>query len=160
VKRYKFSPEYFFVTFLMMYYPICTPIIHFMTNTRQLQQTLKITFGVVPIVAGLDKFTNLLANWPAYLGNNLKGMLPFDPLVFMKVVGIIEIVAGIIVLARPLLGAYIVMAWLVCIALQLIAGGQYFDVAVRDLVMAVGAYTLAQLTKINSNELQANGSNR
>jgi len=65
-------------------------------------------------------------------------------------VGIIEIVAGIIVLLRPLIGAYIVMAWLVCIALQLIIGGHYFDVAVRDLVMAIGAYTLAQLTKINA----------
>lgn len=51
---------------------------------------------------------------------------------------------------RPLIGAYIVMAWLVCIALQLLIGGHYYDVAVRDLVMAVGAYTLAQLTKIQS----------
>ena len=67
---------------------------------------------------------------------------------FMKIVGIIEIAAGIIVLLRPLLGAYIVMAWLICIALQLIIGGHYYDVAVRDLVMAVGAYSLTQLTKL------------
>ena len=70
----------------------------------------------------------------------------------MKVVGIIEIVAGIIVLLRPLIGAYIVMAWLVCIALQLIIGGHFFDVAVRDLVMAVGAFTLAKLTMISGAE--------
>jgi hypothetical protein len=69
----------------------------------------------------------------------------------MKVVGVIEIAAGIIVLLRPLVGAYIVMGWLVLIALQLIAGGHYFDVAVRDLVMAIGAYTLAGLTRINAN---------
>jgi hypothetical protein len=119
-----------------------------MTTIRQLQTTLKLTFGIVPIVAGLDKFTNLLANWSDYLSSGIKGMLPVDALVFMKIVGIIEIAAGLIVLVRPLIGAYIVMAWLVCIAIQLIAGGHYFDVAVRDLVMAIGAYTLLQLTKM------------
>ena len=118
-----------------------------MATVKQLQNTLKLTFGIVPIVAGLDKFTNLLTNWSDYLGNN-KGMLPMDPMTFMKVVGIVEIVAGIIVLTRPLIGAYIVMAWLICIALQLLIGGHYFDVAVRDLVMAVGAYTLSQLTRM------------
>ena len=117
-----------------------------MATIKQLQGTLKLTFGIVPIVAGLDKFTNLLTQWADYLN---KSLIPFDPLVFMKVVGIVEIAAGIIVLVRPLIGAYIVMAWLICIALQLIAGGHYFDVAVRDLVMAIGAYTLAQLTKIS-----------
>jgi len=121
-----------------------------MASIQQLQNTLKFTFGFVPIVAGLDKFTNLLTNWSDYLGNNIRGMLPMDPLVFMKVVGIIEILAGLIVFIRPLLGAYIVMAWLVAIALQLIIGGHYFDVAVRDLVMAVGAFTLAQLTRITT----------
>jgi len=118
-----------------------------MVTIKQLQHTLKLTFGIVPIVAGLDKFTNLLTNWVDYLN---KSIIPFDPMTFMKIVGVIEIVAGIIVLVRPLIGAYIVMAWLVCIALQLLIGGHYYDVAVRDLVMAVGAYTLAQLTKIQS----------
>jgi len=75
-------------------------------------------------------------------------MLPVDPLLFMKIVGMIEIVSGIIVLVNPLKGAYIVMIWLICIALQLIISGQYLDVAVRDLVMAIGAYTLAQLTSL------------
>ena len=120
-----------------------------MASVKQLQNTLRLTFGIVPIVAGLDKFTNLLTNWVDYLGNN-REILPVDAMVFMKIVGIIEIVAGIIVLLRPLIGAYIVMAWLICIALQLIIGGHYFDVAVRDLVMAVGAYTLANLTKLNT----------
>lgn len=118
-----------------------------MATIRQLQQILKLTFGIVPIVAGLDKFTNLLTNWVDYLSNN-ENLIPFDPLTFMKIVGIVEIIAGIIVLVRPLIGAYIVMVWLICIALQLLIGGQYFDVAIRDLVMAVGAYTLAQLTRI------------
>ena len=121
-----------------------------MATLRQLQKTLQLTYGLVPVVAGLDKFTNLLADWPAYLSGNIRSLLPLDALVFMKVVGIIEIAAGIIVLLRPLVGAYIVMGWLVLIALQLIAGGHYFDVAVRDLVMAIGAFTLASLTKINA----------
>lgn len=117
-----------------------------MASLKQLQTTLKLTYGLVPIVAGLDKFTNLLTQWSDYLGNN-KSMVPMDPLTFMKIVGVIEIVAGILVLVRPLIGAYIVTIWLICIALELIVGGHYFDVAVRDLVMAIGAYTLANLTK-------------
>jgi uncharacterized membrane protein YphA (DoxX/SURF4 family) len=121
-----------------------------MASIKQLQTTLQLTFGIVPIVAGLDKFTNLLANWSDYLNNGIKGALPVDALVFMKIVGVIEIVAGIIVLLRPLIGAWIVMAWLICIALQLLAGGHYLDVAVRDLVMAIGAYTLVQLTKMTT----------
>jgi len=124
-----------------------------MATIKQLQNTLKLTFGIVPIVAGLDKFTNLLTNWVDYLGNN-KNMIPFDPMTFMKIVGVIEIIAGIIVLVRPLIGAYIVMAWLICIALQLLIGGHYYDVAVRDLVMAIGAYTLAQLTKMQLEKIK------
>ncbi|HWB93230.1 MAG TPA: hypothetical protein VG605_15310 [Puia sp.] len=120
-----------------------------MATIKQLQSTLKLTYGIVPIVAGLDKFTNLLTNWVDYLGNN-RSMIPFDALVFMKIVGIIEIIAGIITLVKPLIGAYIVMAWLILIALQLLIGGHYFDVAVRDLVMAIGAYTLGQLTRMES----------
>lgn len=120
-----------------------------MTTLPSLQKTLKLTFGIVPIVAGLDKFTNLLTNWADYLGNNAH-LLPVSPAIFMKLVGVIEIVAGLVVLVRPLVGAYIVMGWLICIALQLIAGGHYFDVAVRDLVMAIGAYSLAVLTKTTS----------
>ncbi len=119
-----------------------------MATVQSVQNILKLTYGLVPIVAGLDKFTNLLTNWADYLGNNV-GMLPMDAASFMKIVGVIEIVAGIIVLIRPLVGAYIVAAWLVCIALQLVIGGGYYDVAVRDLVMAIGAFSLAQLTKIS-----------
>jgi len=122
---------------------------YFMATVKQLSQTLRVTFGIVPIVAGLDKFTNLLTHWSDYLGNN-KSMLPMDPETFMKVVGVIEIIAGIIVFARTVVGAYIVMIWLICIAVQLIVGGHYFDVAVRDLVMAMGAYTLAQLAKMEA----------
>ncbi|MGE7776633.1 hypothetical protein ACQKLP_18040 [Chitinophaga sp. NPDC101104] len=118
-----------------------------MATIRQLQATLRLTYGLVPIVAGLDKFTNLLAQWSDYLGTNGR-LIPFDPAVFMKAVGIIEIIAGILVLAIPRIGAFVVMAWLLCIAAQLVVSGHYFDVAVRDIVMAIGAWTLAQLSKM------------
>jgi len=75
-------------------------------------------------------------------------MLPFSPHLFMQIVGVIEIIAGIIVLVRPAIGGYIVMAWLIGIALQLIASGKYFDVAVRDLVMSISALSLARLSRV------------
>lgn len=113
-----------------------------MNKVNQVQLLLKLTYGIVPIVAGFDKFTNLLTNWSNYL---FKGF-PIEPELFMKIVGIIEIIAGIIVFMRPVAGGYIVAVWLTCIALQLIFGGHYFDVAVRDLVMAIGALSLAMLS--------------
>jgi len=111
---------------------------------------LKLTYGIVPIVAGADKFTNILVDWDQYLHPAIADMLPFSPHAFMMIVGVIEIVAGIIVLARPAVGGLIVSAWLVLIALQLLAGGTYLDVAVRDLVMAIGAFSMARLAKIVS----------
>lgn len=120
-----------------------------MTGVQQLQKTLKLTFGMVPIVAGADKFTNLLTNWADYLGS-AKDIIPFASSTFMHIVGIIEIVAGILVFIRPLIGAYVVMAWLICIALELIVCTTFYDVAVRDLVMAISAYTLAQLTVLST----------
>lgn len=118
-----------------------------METTIALQRLLKITYGIVPIVAGLDKFPNFLTDWSSYLSPGIKSALPFDALIFMKIVGIIEIIAGILVFVKTVTGAYIVMAWLIAIAVQLLVGGHFFDVAVRDLVMAVGAYVLAQLSK-------------
>lgn len=108
---------------------------------------LKLTFGLVPIVAGLDKFTNLLTNWEQYLSPKMAGMLPLQPHAFMMVVGVIEIIAGVIVLLKPAVGGLVVAAWLTLIALTLISGGHYFDVAVRDLVMAVSAFSMTRLAK-------------
>ena len=112
------------------------------------QKILKFTYGIVPIVAGLDKFTNLLTNWEDYLSEPVLSILPFSAGTFMVIVGIIEIAAGVLVLLRPRIGAYVVMAWLIAIALTLVLGGKYFDVAVRDLVMAVGAFVLAKLSGV------------
>jgi uncharacterized membrane protein YphA (DoxX/SURF4 family) len=112
------------------------------------KKSLQITYGIVPIVAGIDKFTNLLVNWKDYLGPSITKMLPFSPGTFMSIVGVIEIIAGILVLRIPRIGAYVVAIWLVVISLTLITGTHYFDVAVRDLVMAAGAFALARLSAV------------
>lgn len=105
-------------------------------------------FGLVPIIAGLDKFTNLLARWEDYLNPMIPNMLHLAPHTFMLGVGVIEIVAGIIVFAKPRFGGFLVMAWLIAIAFQLILWGRFLDVAVRDLVMALaGALPLARLAR-------------
>lgn len=110
--------------------------------------TLKITFGVVPIVAGIDKFTELLVDWTTYLSPWAAAVLPFRPEVFMMIVGVIEIAAGVLVLSKfTRIGALVVSAWLVGIALNLITAG-YFDIAVRDLVMAVAAWRLARVALV------------
>jgi uncharacterized membrane protein YphA (DoxX/SURF4 family) len=119
-------------------------------EVHQVQTLLKFTYGLVPIVAGADKFINLLTNWEQYLSPLLKSTIPFSGHVFMMIVGVIEIIAGILVLIKPKVGALIVCAWLVLIALTLISGGNYFDVAVRDLVMAIGAFSLAKLSASNN----------
>ncbi|ELM3644760.1 hypothetical protein LIT56_12100 [Flavobacterium psychrophilum] len=108
---------------------------------------LKLTFGLVPIVAGLDKFTNLLTNWEQYINPSIGGMLPFSGHTFMMIVGVIEIAAGIIVLKKTEIGGYIVAAWLTLISLTLLGSFSYVDVAVRDLVMAISAFSMARIAK-------------
>lgn len=108
---------------------------------------LKLTFGLVPIVAGADKFTNFLTNWEQYIHPGIVDLLPFSGHTFMMIVGVIEIIAGIIVLKKTELGGYIVSAWLTLIALSLLASFSYLDVAVRDLVMAISAYVMARISK-------------
>lgn len=119
-------------------------------NVKEVQAILRFTFGLVPIVAGADKFTNLLTNWELYLNPSLKTISPFSSHTFMMIVGVIEIAAGIIVLIKPQIGSWIVSAWLVLIALTLIVSGSFLDVAVRDLVMAIGAFSLGKLSKTNN----------
>jgi uncharacterized membrane protein YphA (DoxX/SURF4 family) len=110
--------------------------------------TLRIAYGVVPIVAGLDKFTNLLTDWTQYLSPLATRVVPVSPATFMHIVGVIEIVAGMLVLTKlTRFAAYLVSAWLVAIALNLVSTGHFLDVAVRDLMMALGAFTLARLTE-------------
>jgi uncharacterized membrane protein YphA (DoxX/SURF4 family) len=114
---------------------------------RSVGWTLKIVFGVVPIVAGLDKYFNLLVVWEKYLARPFASLIPMSPSGFMHLVGIIEIVAGIGVLFTPWtrVFAWIVAIWLWCIAIDLIAGG-FYDIAVRDIVMGISSLCLARLT--------------
>jgi hypothetical protein len=117
-------------------------------NLDSLYRPLWLTYGLVPLLAGLDKFFNLLADWPKYLSPMVAGLLPVSAETFMQAVGIIEIAVGLMVLTRwTRLGAWIAAAWLVLIALNLVTLGM-LDIAVRDLAMAVGAYTLARLAEL------------
>ena len=122
---------------------------------NSVQIILQLTFSLVPIMAGADKFTNLLANWGKYLDSQVANVLPVTTVVFMLIVGVIEIAAGLLVIVKPILGAYVVCAWLILISIILLATGIYFDVAIRDLVMAAGAFALARLagiTQANNNK--------
>jgi len=128
-------------------------------QASKVQQLLRFTYGFVPIVAGLDKFTNLLTDWENYLSAPIADRLPISAASFMTIVGIIEIVAGLLVLWRPRIGGYVVMIWLIAVALTLIIGGHYYDVAVRDLVMSIGAFSLARLSTAFEREREASLAN-
>lgn len=120
-----------------------------LTNSAEinkLQTLLKYVFVILPIVAGLDKFFNILVQWDSYLAPATLDMLPFSGETFMMIVGVIEIIAGLIVLFKTQIGAYIVSIWLLLIALSLIFTWWHPDVAVRDIVMAISAYVLARLS--------------
>lgn len=103
---------------------------------------LRWTYGLVPIIAGADKFTHILTDWDKYLAPVVADIIPMPPHSFMLIVGVIEIIAGILVLTKPKLGSLIVGLWLIGIVINLLLTGQYFDVAVRDAVMAIGAFSL------------------
>lgn len=122
---------------------------------------LRIAFGATAFLAGLDKFFNLLTNWEQYVSPLLISLAPLSPAALMRVVGVIEMSAGIAVLAGlTRIGAYVISAWLVAVALSLLTTGKFFDVAVRDLVMAIGAYTLARLAEVREPAGQRVGSLR
>ena len=111
--------------------------------------TLRIAFGLTAFLAGLDKFLNLLTNWEKYASPLVLKIVPLSAGTLMRAAGVIEIIAGLAVLAGiTRLGGYVVAAWLTLIALSLVTSGQYFDVAVRDLVMACGAFVLARLSEV------------
>jgi|SRR5919198_2500199 uncharacterized membrane protein YphA (DoxX/SURF4 family) len=122
-----------------------------MTIDRRIEsarQVLRVAFGLVPFLAGLDKFFNLLTDWPRYLSPAAEAILPVTGQTFMYFAGGVEMVVGLAILTRwTMIGSYVAAAWLVAIAVNLVASGKFLDVAVRDLVMATGAYALARLTE-------------
>jgi uncharacterized membrane protein YphA (DoxX/SURF4 family) len=114
---------------------------------------LRVVLGAAAFIAGLDKFFNVLADWPAYLSPVATSALPMSATSFMHVVGVIEMVVGAVILAGyTRLGGYVASIWLLCIAINLVTTGRYFDVAVRDVVMAVAAFTLARLSEAGVTE--------
>ncbi len=119
-------------------------------RTEQAYWALRLVFGLVPIVAGLDKFTNLLTDWTQYLSPLAVRVLPVSPHAFMGVVGIVEIVVGIGVLSgHARVFGWIAAAWLAAIALNLLTTGKFFDVAARDAALAVSAFALARLAPLH-----------
>jgi hypothetical protein len=108
---------------------------------------LKIGLGVGPIITGLDKYFNKLADWSMYLSPIATKVLPVSATTFMHVIGVVEIIAGLVVLSRwTKIGSYIVMFWLLGIAVNLLTTGMFYDLAMRDVEIAVGAFALSQLS--------------
>ena len=129
--------------------PIAAPAETGMTVSRPAYegyQILHVAFTVAPIVAGLDKFFNLLVNWEQYLPGFVKNLSGGHGHELMLVVGVIEIIAGIGVALKPKVFAYVVCAWLLAIIVNLLMIPGYYDVALRDFGLALGALALARLS--------------
>ena len=112
---------------------------------RQAFQILYFGFIVAPILAGLDKFFHLLVNWDQYLAPTIARLLPVSAHTFMVAVGVVEVVAGIVVALKPSIGGWIVAAWLWGIIINLLLIPGYFDIALRDFGLSLGALALARL---------------
>ena len=115
---------------------------------------LKAVYGTAAIVVGLDKFTFFLADWTAYVSPLVLAIIPLSAQTIIGIVGVIEIAAGIIIFSYwTKLGAYIVSAWVAVVALNLVMVGVY-DIAIRDLLIAAGAFSLAKLTVIREESVK------
>jgi uncharacterized membrane protein YphA (DoxX/SURF4 family) len=115
---------------------------------------LRIAFTVAPILFGLDKFANLLVDWPAYLAPWIDGLVPGSAQAAMYAVGVIEIVAGIAVALAPRFGAWLVAGWLAGIIVNLVTIPDYYDVALRDFGLLLAAVALARLAERYHGERQ------
>jgi hypothetical protein len=106
---------------------------------------LRIGFTVAPILFGLDKFAHVLVNWDLYLAPRINDIVPGTAHQAMYVVGVIEVVAGLVVALRPRFGGYLVAAWLAGIIVNLLLIPDFYDIALRDFGLLIGALTLARL---------------
>jgi uncharacterized membrane protein YphA (DoxX/SURF4 family) len=115
--------------------------------------SLRLGLGLMALLAGIDKFFNLLTSWTMYVSPLAERVLPVPPEVLMRVIGLVEIGVGLAILTSwTRAGAYIAAVWLVAIALNLASTGMFLDLAVRDVVLALAAYTLARLTEAETAE--------
>lgn len=117
-----------------------------LTRARQAYWLLYVAFIAAPIIAGLDKFTDFLVQWEQYLTPPVAHLLPVSEHMFMRAVGVIEIIAGLLVAFRPAIGGYVVALWLCGIILNLLLGAGYYDIALRDFGLALAALALARLS--------------
>ncbi len=109
---------------------------------------LRIGFVALPLVFGIDKFTNVLTDWAGYLAPWIVSIIPMSAVHAMYVVGVIEIIAGIAVAIKPRYAAYIVAAWLAGIVIDLVSYSGFYDVALRDFGLLLAALTLARLASV------------
>lgn len=114
--------------------------------TYQAYQILHVAFTIAPVIAGLDKFTHFLVNWDQYLSPAMP-RFGLSVHTFMQGIGIIEVIAGLIVAFAPRIGGWIVGLWLCGIILNLLTIPAYFDIALRDFGLALGAFALARLSE-------------
>ena len=117
------------------------------SNLNAAYWTLRVAFGLGPLLAGLDKFANILVNWEQYLPGFIKNLSGGHGHELMLAIGVIEIVAGLGVAFKPRLFAYVVSAWLLLIVANLLLIPGYFDVALRDFGLSLGALALARLSQ-------------
>ncbi|MGH9519808.1 MAG: hypothetical protein ACRD2D_09155, partial [Terriglobales bacterium] len=114
---------------------------------------LKIGLGVGPIITGIDKYFDKLADWGMYLSPLATKIVPVSTPTFMHAVGAVEIIAGLIVLSRwTKVGSFIVMLWLLGIVANLITTGMFYDLAMRDFEIAIGAFALSQLSTVRNQQ--------
>ena len=121
---------------------------------------LRLGLGIGPALAGLDKIfrTNVLADWSMYISPLAEPWLPMSAAAFMQVVGLIELIVGLAILTiAPRIGAWVAMAWLLAIAVNLASTGMFFDLAVRDVEIALAAYALARLSAVREDAARAAG---
>ena len=109
---------------------------------------MRLAFTVAPIAFGLDKFFNVMVDWPKYLAPWINDIAPGTGQQFMYFVGVTEIVAGIVVALKPRYGAYVVAAWLAGIVINLLSYSGFYDIALRDFGLMLGALTLARLAAV------------
>ena len=117
-------------------------------RTYQAYQILHVGFAILPIVAGLGKFFHILVNWDMYLAPFIARLSPISGHNLMMIVGVIEIIAGILVAIKPRIGAYVVAAWLCGIIINLLILSGYYDVALRDFGLSLGALALGRLSVV------------
>jgi uncharacterized membrane protein YphA (DoxX/SURF4 family) len=113
---------------------------------RQAFLLLRTVFTVAPVIFGLDKFTNLLTDWTMYLAPVATSVVPLPAQTIMYIVGVVEIIAGLAVAFRPRFGSLLVAVWLLGIIINLIVLGNFYDVALRDFGLLVGALALNRLS--------------